>query len=336
MVKNKSNQNLEKIKIPSTPLPEPQFNLSRECTVVLDSNGQPKEFLIKYDDLAKQNLLGSGQFGTVTKMFHKESNMNFAAKAINYDLTRDNQDNHYLMDLKASLKFANQCQHLIRFYGALNAEGYIWILTEIMDASMDRFYQKVFKKNLQMTELFLSKLACSVMGALVFMKQSDVMHRDIKPSNILLNYKGEIKVCDFSISGFVVDSVCRSVLGCRKYMPPEKMQPNQSKGYNSKTDVWSFGISLIEIATGIHPFEGLNDLQLIQTIFYDPPPKLDETKFSPDLCRFVDKCLIKMPDDRSTCESLSENEFIRKFSNTPIDLGFIKTIIDEVVNDPLE
>lgn len=83
---------------------------------------------------------------------------------------------------------------------------------------MDRFYQKVFRLNMQMSENFLSKLAASVVGALVFMKKSRVMHRDIKPSNILLNYNGEIKVCDFSISGFVVDSVCRSVLGCRKYM----------------------------------------------------------------------------------------------------------------------
>lgn len=103
------------------------------------------------------------------------------------------------------------------------SKGYIWILTELMDVSMDRFYQKVFQLNMQMPEHFLSKLTSSVVGALVFMKKSCVMHRDIKPSNILLNYKGEIKVCDFSISGFVVDAVCRSLLGCKKYMSVMKV-----------------------------------------------------------------------------------------------------------------
>lgn len=88
-----------------------------------------------------------------------------------------------------------------------------------MDTSLDRFYSKVFALGMEMTELFLSKVAYAVVAALNYMKQLQMMHRDIKPSNILLNYTGEIKVCDFGISGFTTNSVCKTFKGCQRYMP---------------------------------------------------------------------------------------------------------------------
>ena len=88
-----------------------------------------------------------------------------------------------------------------------------------MDTSLDRFYKKLFDLKHQMTELFLSKVAHSVVSALEYMKQLKLMHRDIKPSNILINSTGEIKVCDFGISGFTTNSVCTTFKGCQKYMP---------------------------------------------------------------------------------------------------------------------
>ena len=94
-----------------------------------------------------------------------------------------------------------------------------WILNEAMDTSLDCFYNKLFSERLQISELFLSKLAYSVVSAIMYLRNQKLMHRDIKPANILINSTGEIKVCDFGISGFTTDSMCSSYKGCKIYMP---------------------------------------------------------------------------------------------------------------------
>ena len=92
-------------------------------------------------------------------------------------------------------------------------KSYIWILTELMDTSLDTIFPKC-----KMTEHFISKIAYAVLKGLEFMNNLEIMHRDIKPSNILLNVNGQIKLCDFGISGFTKNSVCTSYRGCESYM----------------------------------------------------------------------------------------------------------------------
>ena len=87
-----------------------------------------------------------------------------------------------------------------------------------MDTSIDRFFVKSFELEFKMEESFLSKVANSVLSALSFMKSKKFIHRDIKPSNILINKTGEIKVCDFGISGLLVNSVAFSYKGSDCYM----------------------------------------------------------------------------------------------------------------------
>jgi serine/threonine protein kinase len=96
-------------------------------------------------------------------------------------------------------------------------ESYL-ILTELMDTSLDRFYSKAFELKLTLPDVFYSRVSESVLNALSYMKKLKLLHRDIKPSNILLNSNGEIKVCDFGISGFTTDSICRTFKGCQCYM----------------------------------------------------------------------------------------------------------------------
>ncbi len=102
-----------------------------------------------------------------------------------------------------------------------------------MDTSLDRFYIKAFNLKLHLPDSLYAKIAYSVLNALCYMKKLKVIHRDIKPSNILLNETGEIKVCDFGISGFTIDSVCRTFKGCQLYMPVYKiLKYNKIKKYS--------------------------------------------------------------------------------------------------------
>lgn len=322
-----------------SPVPPPRrIELTRSTKITITENGEPKEENISFDELDAGDLLGRGQFGTVKKMIHKPTGMTFAVKMINDDLMESNDKrNSEIMDLTVPIKLGDGCPFLIKFYGAIHAESYIWILTEVMDTSLDRFYAKLFALELKMTELFLSKLSFAVLTSLEYMRNLKLMHRDIKPSNILINSNGDLKVCDFGISGFTTNSVCSTFKGCQRYMPPEKIDPSLSgNGYSIKADIWSLGISLIEIATGVHPFsdsEGF--LGLIKCIVTNPPPKLDNT-FSEEFCTFIDKCLSKNPDERGSCVELLNEPFIQKYAKDPNDHPLIERVITEVKKDVVE
>ena len=99
--------------------------------------------------------------------------------------------------------------YLVKYFGALEENGFYWILTEIMDICLDKFFKKAHSHECKrkMTEMIYSKIAFTVLSALVHLESKGYMHRDIKPSNILVNKNGEIKVCDFGVSGKIVKNV---------------------------------------------------------------------------------------------------------------------------------
>ena len=103
-----------------------------------------------------------------------------------------------------------------------------------MDTSLDRFYAKMFALSIPIPESLISKIAHAVLSALEHMKARKLMHRDIKPSNILINSTGEIKVCDFGISGNTIDSVCKTFKGCQLYMPVSTSTLDLALKFNSK------------------------------------------------------------------------------------------------------
>lgn len=328
-----------KIPKPSTEPTRRRIELTRSCDIKIQKDGETQEFKLSFDELNVGDLLGRGQFGTVKKMKHGPTGHTFAVKMINDQIMESNDSrNADIMDLTVPITLGDCCPYLIKYYGAIHAESYIWILTEVMDTSLDRFYAKVFALEEKMTELFMSKLAFSVLTALEYMRQYKLMHRDIKPSNILINSNADVKVCDFGISGYMTNSVCSTFKGCQRYMPPEKIDPTLSgNGYSIKADIWSLGISMIEIATGAHPFINANGfLGLIKSIVTNDPPKMDSEKYSAEFCTFVAKCLEKIPDNRGSCEELIKEPFIAKYTDQPNDLALIERVITEVKKDVLE
>lgn len=87
-----------------------------------------------------------------------------------------------------------------------------------MEASLDMFYNQAFKLHMPLAEVLISKIAYSTLCALDYMQSKEIIHQDVKPSNVLVNLKGEIKLCDFGISGFTQNSVCTAFQGSEIYM----------------------------------------------------------------------------------------------------------------------
>nr|CAB3263619.1 MAPKK3/6 dual specificity mitogen-activated protein kinase kinase 6 [Phallusia mammillata] len=268
---------------------------------------------IRADDLTVIEELGRGAYGVVEKMKHKTSDNIMAVKRIRATLNSQEQK-RLLMDLDVAMRSVD-CEYTVTFYGALFRQGDVWICMEVMDTSLDQFYKKVKDRGLTIGEDVLGLIAVSIVKALRYLQETlHVIHRDVKPSNVLLNKEGQVKLCDFGISGQLVDSLAKTIdAGCKPYMAPERIDPAKNKqGYDVKSDVWSLGITMIEVATGDFPYDTWkNPFQQLKQVVEDPSPSLPDNAFSPELHNFCRCCLNKDPAQRPNYRDLEEHPFIQ-------------------------
>ena len=148
---------------------------------------------------------------------------------------------------------------IVDFYGAFFQEGAVYICMEFMDGgSIDKLYGDGIPENV------LRKIALStVMGLKSLKDDHNIIHRDVKPTNILVNSRGQVKICDFGVSGNLVASIAKTNIGCQSYMAPERIasggvaQAGANPGggtYSVQSDIWSLGLTIIECAMGRYPY----------------------------------------------------------------------------------
>lgn len=149
--------------------------------------------------------------------------------------------------------------YIIDFYGAFFQEGAVYICMEFMDGgSVDKLYSG------GVPEHVLQKITLSAVLGLKSLKEDhNIIHRDVKPTNILVNTKGQVKICDFGVSGNLVASIAKTNIGCQSYMAPERISgggvtqvsANAVGGtYSVQSDIWSLGLTIIECAMGRYPY----------------------------------------------------------------------------------
>ncbi|XP_066950221.1 dual specificity mitogen-activated protein kinase kinase 4 isoform X10 [Macrobrachium rosenbergii] len=326
------------------PVPQPP-RLTRGIYQNIQSSGKLKispEVQIEFtaDDLRDLGEIGRGGFGTVNKMVHRKSNTIMAVKRIRSTVDEKEQK-QLLMDLEVVMR-SNDCPCIVQFYGAIFKEGDCWICMELMDTSLDKFYKFIYERlNERLPENILGKITVATLTALNYLKEKlKIIHRDVKPSNILLDKRGNIKLCDFGISGQLVDSIAKTRdAGCRPYMAPERIDPARARGYDVRSDVWSLGITLMELATGSFPYPKWNSVfeQLTQVVQGEPPrlsPNENGNTFSEEFVDFVNTCLIKEESSRPKYKQLLEHEFVIRSKADPMDVAeFVCGILDKMANN---
>ncbi|KAI9735796.1 MAG: MAP kinase kinase (MEK) [Cirrosporium novae-zelandiae] len=248
---------------------------------------------LKSEDLVLIKELGAGNGGTVSKVKHASTNVVMARK-VGQTTPR--------VALKEHAKDVLSLEGIFKQFGPVRVD----VLGKISEAILQ--------------------------GLCYLYEEHRIMHRDIKPSNVLVNSRGQIKLCDFGVSAEIVNSIAETFVGTSTYMAPERIQGAK---YSIKSDVWSFGLTVFTLALAKFPFDS-NDstadervssgpmgiLDLLQQIVHEPAPRLPECDaFPPILYEFVDKCLLKNPDQRpSPRELLSNDMFIKAARRTPVDL----------------
>ncbi|KAF5269580.1 hypothetical protein FQR65_LT05918 [Abscondita terminalis] len=305
----------------------PPANLDKRTTITIGD----KTFDVEADDLEKICDLGRGAYGIVEKMRHIPSGTIMAVKRIAATVNTQEQK-RLLMDLDISMR-SSDCPSTVQFYGALFREGDVWICMEVMDTSLDKFYAKIYKHNRKIPEDILGKIALAVVNALHYLySKLRVIHRDVKPSNILINRQGEVKMCDFGISGYLVDSVAKTIdAGCKPYMAPERIDPQGNPSqYDIRSDVWSLGISMIELATGSFPYQKWGTpFEQLKQVVTDDPPRLPPNEFTPDFEDFIAKCLQKKYTDRLNYDQLLKHPFCVAHAAKETDTAsFVSEILD--------
>lgn len=285
---------------------------------ILTINGQKIESDI--NELEAVGELGHGTCGHVVKMFHKKTNQVMAVKQMRR--SGNFEDNkRIIMDLDVVMKSHN-CSYIVHCIGMFITKTDVWICMELMATCLDKLLKEFIRP---IPEIILGKVTVATVNALHYLKESHgVIHRDVKPSNILLDERGRIKLCDFGISGHLVDSKAKTrSAGCVAYMAPERIDPPDPKkpDYDIRADVWSLGLSLVELATGEFPYKNCRtDIEMCSKILHDEQPTLPVV-FSMDFRDFVTRCLTKNFEKRPKYRELLGHNFVKRYTLENVDVA---------------
>jgi serine/threonine protein kinase len=261
-------------------------------------------------DFQLLDKLGEGSYGSVWKALHKQTGSIVAVKRVGIDNDLD--------DIVKEIEFMKGCKspYIVKYYGSYFKDSELWIVMEYCGAGSVCDIMKICDKTL--TEEQIAVVSKDVLHGLHYLHDLRKIHRDIKAGNILLNNHGASKLADFGVSGQLSDTMAKrqTVIGTPFWMAPEVIQ---EVGYDVKADIWSLGITCIEMAESKPPYSNIHPMRAIFMIPSRPPPRLSEPeKWSTEFNDFVAKCLTKNPDHRPSAKDMLDHPFIQKAKSRTI------------------
>ncbi|XP_065447166.1 serine/threonine-protein kinase TAO2 isoform X1 [Chrysemys picta bellii] len=269
--------------------------------------------------------IGHGSFGAVYFARDMRNNEVVAIKKMSYS---GKQSNEKWQDIIKEVKFLQKLRHpnTIEYKGCYLREHTAWLVMEYCLGSASDLLE-VHKKPLQ--EVEIAAITHGALQGLAYLHCHNMIHRDVKAGNILLTEPGQVKLGDFGSASIIAPA--NSFVGTPYWMAPEVILAMDEGQYDGKVDVWSLGITCIELAERKPPLFNMNAMSALYHIAQNESPVLQSSHWSEYFRNFVDSCLQKIPQDRPTSDVLlKQHRFLLRERPQTVIMDLIQRTKDAV------